>query len=216
MNNFWLAVIVSLIIGGIAGWFIGSASQKQNVNPQDFGTVKSQQLRTDMRKLWEDHITFTRLYIVETAGDDDPGINQTAQRLLKNQEDIGNAIKPYYGDDAGNKLTELLKTHITTAVNLIAAAKAGDQTALGSANDKWYANANEIADFLSKANPNLPNDQIRSMMKSHLDLTKQEAVDQIEGRYDAAVSTYDKVHDQILGMSDGLSQAIIKQFPDKF
>lgn len=215
MNNFWLAVIISLIIGGIAGWFIGSSSQKQDVNPQDFGTVKSQQFRTDMRKLWEDHITFTRLYIVEAAGNN-PGVNQTAQRLLKNQEDIGNAIKPYYGNEAGNKLTELLKIHITTAVDLIAAAKTGDQTALGSANDKWYANANEIADFLSKANPNLSNDQMRSAMKSHLDLTKQEAVDQLEGKYDASVSNYDKVHDQILVMSDALSQAVIKQFPDKF
>src|SRR5687768_14906933 len=63
-----------------------------------------------MRKLWEDHITWTRLVIVEFLSDH-PGTNQSIQRLLENQEDIGNAVKPFYGDAAGNQLTDLLKEH---------------------------------------------------------------------------------------------------------
>jgi hypothetical protein len=79
-----------------------------------------------MRKLWEDHITWTRLAIVSfAAGGAD--LQATETRLLRNQTDIGNAIKPFYGDDAGNKLTALLKEHIMGAVDLLAAAKAGDQ-----------------------------------------------------------------------------------------
>jgi len=85
-----------------------------------------------MRKLWEDHITWTRLAIVSFAGGL-PDLQATEARLLANQVDIGNAIKPYYGSTAGNRLTALLKDHILGAVALLQAAKSGDQTAIGKA-----------------------------------------------------------------------------------
>ena len=56
-----------------------------------------------------------------------PDLPATQARLLNNQEDIGNAIRPYYGRAAGNQLTALLNEHIVGAVALLAAAKAGDQ-----------------------------------------------------------------------------------------
>src|SRR5215510_11602279 len=105
-----------------------------------------------MRKLWEDHITWTRLAIVSFAGGL-PDFDQTAARLLKNQEDIGNAIKPYYGRRAGNRLTALLKQHIAGAVELLKAAKAGDDAGFATAKTAWYANGREIARFLTRANP---------------------------------------------------------------
>src|SRR5437868_4715438 len=106
------------------------------------------EFRNAMRKLWEDHITWTRLFIVSAAADL-PDKDATTQRLLQNQVDIGNAIRPYYGDAAGDKLTALLKDHILGAAELVMAAKAGDNAAIQTASDKWYANANEIAAFLS-------------------------------------------------------------------
>jgi hypothetical protein len=173
-------------------------------------------LRVGMRKLWEDHITYTRLYIVE-AGADLPGKDATAQRLLANQDDIGNAIKPFYGDAAGAKLTSLLKDHILGAVDLIAAAKAGDNAKVQAASDKWYANANDIATFLSSANPtNWPLATTQNEMKMHLDLTTTEAVDQLKGNYAASVADYDKVHEEILGMADILSTGLVAQFPQMF
>lgn len=169
-----------------------------------------------MRKLWEDHVTWTRLYIVSFAADL-PDKDATAQRLLQNQTDIGNAIKPLYGEEAGNQLTALLRDHILGAAELLTAAKAGDSAAVDAASKKWYANADEIAVFLNKANPqNFPLDTIKAEMKMHLDLTLAEATDRLQGKYAADIQDYDKVHDHILGMSDALSAGIIKQFPDKF
>jgi len=115
-----------------------------------------------MRKLWEDHITWTRLAIV-TFADSSAGFNATATRLLQNQTDIGDAIKPFYGDAAGNQLTSLLHDHITIAVEILQAAKAGDTAAFNEAKDRWYANANDIADFLAAANPrNWPRAEMRA------------------------------------------------------
>ncbi len=83
------------------------------------------QLRMDMRKLWEDHITYTRNYIISAlAGLGDTGT--VAERLLRNQDDIGNAITPVYGETAGKKLSGLLRDHILIAANIVKAAKAGD------------------------------------------------------------------------------------------
>ena len=131
--------------------------------------------------------------------------------------DIGNAIKPYYGNDAGDKLAALLKTHITTAADVVTAAKANNKAKLTEANKNWAANADQIADFLSGANPtNWPKAQMRQMMHDHLKLTTTEAVAQLNKDWKGSIAAYDKVHVQILQMADMLSDGIVRQFPDKF
>jgi hypothetical protein len=169
-----------------------------------------------MRKLWEDHITWTRVFIISAAADL-PDKAAATERLLQNQVDIGNAIKPYYGNAAGDELTTLLKEHITTAADVVAAAKANDKAKLDDANKRWIANADQIADFLSGANPtNWPAADMRRMMREHLDLTTAEAVARLKGDWKADIAAYDKVHEQILHMADMLSAGIIKQHSDKF
>jgi hypothetical protein len=172
-----------------------------------------------MRKLWEDHIIWTRQFIVSAATEAEnlPDTGPTVDRLLANQTDIGNAIKPFYGEAAGDALTALLREHILTAADIVAAAKAGDGDAVEAAAAAWYANADEIATFLSEANPrNWPLDEMKAHMRSHLDLTLEEAVARLEGRYADDIGAYDKVHADILEMADMLSAGIIAQFPSRF
>jgi hypothetical protein len=179
-------------------------------------TAKAVELRTDMRKLWEDHVTWTRLAIIslETGT---PDTNATVARLLRNQTDIGNAIKPYYGAAAGNELTKQLRTHILIAADLIAAAKAGDQTKLADAQTRWTANADQIAATLNSVNPRFWKlGAMKAEMHMHLKLTTDEAVARLEGNWNADVAAYDKVVDHILGMSDMLTNGIVKQFPARF
>jgi hypothetical protein len=171
--------------------------------------------KMDMRKLWEDHITWTRNVIFNLV-DNLPGTDQDLARLLKNQEDIGNAIVPYYGQSAGMQLTSLLKAHIVEAADVIAAAKANDQAKLAQAQAVWIGNADSIAHFLSNANPNLPFAATDTMMHQHLALTTNEVVARITKDYVADVAAYDAVHHEILMMSDAIADAIIKQFPSKF
>jgi hypothetical protein len=169
-----------------------------------------------MRKLWEDHVTWTRLAIVTFAAGT-PGFDSTAARLLQNQVDIGDAIKPFYGDAAGDQLTALLHDHITIAVEVLQAAKSGDNDAFTDANTRWYDNANQIADFLAAANPRFwPDDVMRADMKVHLDQTLVEAADELQGNYAGSVMEYEAVHTHILAMADMLSAGIIGQFPGKF
>jgi hypothetical protein len=203
------ALFLSLIIPG--GLQIASQPSKY-----DKKVPKEVPLHDAMRKLWEDHITWTRIFIISAAADS-PDKPAATDRLLQNQVDIGNAIKPYYGEEAGNKLTTLLKEHITTAAEVVAAAKANDKTKLDDANKRWFANADAIADFLSSANPkNWPAAEMRTMMHDHLNLTTAEAVARLKGDWAADVAAYDKVHEQILKMADMLTMGIVKQHSDKF
>ncbi len=156
------------------------------------------------------------MFIV-SASADLPDLQATTDRLLRNQTDIGDAIKPFYGDAAGNQLTALLRTHILTAADIVAAAKAGDDAAVDEATTAWYANADDIAAFLSQANPKQwPSAEMRTMMRDHLDLTLAEAVAHLQGRYTDDVAAYDQVHDEILAMADMLSSGIERQFPSHF
>ncbi len=178
--------------------------------------ITKTELRNAMRKLWEDHITWTRLFIVSAAADL-PDKDATTQRLLQNQTEIGNAIKPFYGDAASDKLTALLRDHILISADLVGAAKAQDTAKKDEAAQRWSANADEVADFLSKANSkNWPAADMRKMMQEHLDLTTNEAVARLQGDWTADIAAYEKAHEQILQMADMLSDGIINQFPNKF
>ena len=179
-------------------------------------TVSAQAFHGAMDKLWEEHVAWTRMAIVSFAAGS-PNLPATEARLLRNQADIGNAIKPYYGAAAGRQLTSLLRTHILEAVSVLKAAKAGNKPALDTAVKAWYANAHQIAAFLAKANPaSWPLKATTAMMNDHLKLTTQEAVDELGGHWAASVADYDKVESEILMMSQTLANGIIKQFPSRF
>ena len=177
---------------------------------------KYQELRSTMRVLWSDHALWTRNVIINIV-DGAPGTTEAVNRLLTNQEDIGNVIKPYYGDSAGDALTTLLKEHITTAADILVAARDDNTVAYNAALALWYVNGDEIATFLNTANPdNWQLVQWKAMMKTHLDLTLEEAAARLTGNYPADVLAYDKVYDELMMMSDMLSEGIALQFPGKF
>ena len=202
----------------IAVWMyvaLQAAALPAAASTESQSTAAAITLKQDMRKLWTDHVVWTREYIVAALGDQ-PDAQAAANRLMRNQEDIGNAVGKIYGDAAGKQLTALLKEHISIAVDLIKAAKAGDKAGQQSADAKWQQNGVAIADFLSKANPNWPRATLVDLMKGHLSTTTNEVVARLNKKWDEDVRAFDEVYRHILMMSDALSDGIIKQFPDKF
>jgi hypothetical protein len=179
-------------------------------------TVKEVALHQDMRKLWEDHVTWTRLAVISlTTGS--PDTEATVGRLLRNQTDIGDAIKPFYGKAAGNALTRELRSHILIAADVIAAAKAGDASALAGAQARWTANADGIAAMLARANPrHWKPATMKRELRTHLTLTTAEAVARLRSDWNGDVAAYDKVHTHMLHLADLLSEGLVAQFPRRF
>jgi hypothetical protein len=215
-----LLAVAAAIAALTAALLLSTAGRTQPAPASSMATpklsAKGVAFRSAMDRLWEDHITWTRMVIVDFAAGL-PDLQTAEARLLRNQADIGNAIKPFYGRAAGKKLTRLLRTHILEAIPVLQAAKAGDNQALSQALSAWYRNANQIAALLHNANPHeWPLGMMRAMMKQHLALTTKEAAARLQGKWKADVAAYDRVHAEILSMSHMLSTGIIRQFPNRF
>jgi prophage DNA circulation protein len=212
MKNYIMFFCFSLIVAGIS-YYVG----RQHIQCGSTAHISSKHcdLKTNMRKLWSDHVWWTRDYLI-TAIADMPDVQAATTRLLKNQEDIGTAIVPYYGKEAGEKLTALLKEHILISADVVAAAKENNNVKLKEEDEKLHANADDIALFLSTANQNWTQDTIKDMMYEHLKLTTEEAVARLKKDWSTDIESFEKVFDEIMEMSDALTMGIIKQFPEKF
>lgn len=192
-----------------------SCKKDEAIDP--LSTQKYRELNAAMQKLWADHMQYTYA-TVDAYFNNAPALQANLNRLLKNQEDIGAAIVPYYGQAAGDQLTTLLKGHINGAVPVLEAAKNNDQAALDLAVANWRENGKEIADFLTAANPeNWKQDHMRMHMDDHLTKTITYAVDLLQQNYSQAVIDYDAAfNDMVLHFATSLAEGIGKQFPDKF
>jgi hypothetical protein len=190
------------------------AAQAQHAHPAPT-SAKAVELRLAMRDLWADHVIWTRNYIVAAVAGD-PSASSALTRLMKNQEELGNAITPYYGAAAGAKLTELLKDHIRIAGEIVTAAKAKDAAKQKDADQRWHANAADIAAFLSGANPNWKRVDLVNMLNEHLALTTREATMRLQDKWTEDTATFDKIFDQSMMMADALSDGVIRQFAARF
>ncbi|MDY0344880.1 MAG: hypothetical protein RBR28_15015 [Lentimicrobium sp.] len=205
-------LVLSICISGL--FFFQSCEKDETPAPAN--TIDNAEFKAEMRYLWSEHATWTRDVIIGLL-DQTADANDDLARLLKNQVQIGDAIKPYYGDAAGQALTDLLTEHIVVAGDILIAARSGDTRGMNEAVAKWYQNGDDMAVFLNSANPeNWTIEHMKEHMKNHLDLTLAEAVAHLEGRHDDEVEVYDKVFEQLMHMADSIADGIAKQFPDKF
>jgi hypothetical protein len=205
-------VLTAVAVGSIASMSTATAA------PASDGTVTAKALafHDAMRALWEAHGTWTERAIVDYVGGL-PDEELVIGRLLENQTEIGNAVKPYYGAKGGDELTKLLKAHIDAAVAVLQAAKSGKATAIATAKAAFYANGNQVASFLHAANPHhWTLHAMQMMMRTHLNQVVALAVDQLQGHYAAAISLYSTYIGHILAMADMLSNGIEQQFPAAF
>lgn len=176
---------------------------------------KMVKLKVDMQKVWIDHTIWTRSYIV-SAISNRADQKDVLDRLLRNQQDIGNVIKPYYGEAAGNKLADLLREHIMIAAKIVAAAKAGNQTDVNKLEKDWHRNADDIAKFLSAANPNWQFKTLQDMLYTHLQLITEIVVSCLKGDWKADIAATDKNEIHMIHLADILTEGIVKQFPQQF
>ncbi|MED4202964.1 acetylglutamate kinase [Neobacillus mesonae] len=178
-------------------------------------TEQVDRLKSDMREVWEQHVYWTRL-TVNSIAFNLPDLDANTARLLRNATDMGNLLKPFYGNQIAAKFASLIRAHLVIAAELVQAAKAGNQRAAADAEKRWYANGEEIAEFLSRINPFISRREFQEMFFVHLALTKKEAVLILQQNFKASIEVFDKIEAEALEMADTITFAIVKQFPRKF
>jgi hypothetical protein len=216
VHRLTLGAAASVAALAVSAAAIAAPPMAEHAHGSSSAAAKAVALHGAMDKLWTDHVTWTRIVVTDFFSDA-PSLKPDLARLLRNQVEIGDAVKPYYGAAAGNALTALLRTHIQEAVPVLAAARAGDKDKLTAALDAWSANGRRIAAFLHRANPaSWPLAATTQMMSDHLKLTTNEAVAILERRWQASIVAYDAVREEILMMADTLANGIVEQFPSRF
>ena len=185
-------------------WFNDSCISEQEVR-----------LSNAMRLVWEQHVYWTRMTINSIAFNL-PDVDAVTARLLRNATDMGNLLKPFYGNRIAAEFSNLIREHLVIAAELVKAAKAGNQKAVAALERRWYANGEEIAEFLSRINPFISREEFQEMFFEHLELTIQEAVFILQNNFKSSIAVFDKIEAEALQMADTITNAIVKQFPRKF
>jgi hypothetical protein len=175
-------------------------------------SLAADSLHLDMRRLWEEHVAWERFFLIADIADL-PELDATTNRLIQNQYDIGNAVKPYWGSDAGDTLAQLLVMHVQGTAKIVSATMANDQVALERESVPWYANADRIADFFASQNPFWRVEDLADMMHMHLQQTTVEATTRIRGDWVGDINAFDAAELHVLEMADALSDGINAQFP---
>lgn len=209
-NSLLSFFLLTLILVPMKTYGLGGLTYRDENNNKSICDFQKLQER-----LWIDHVTWTRSAIVSDLSSLEDK-NPVLERLLKNQDDIGNSIKPYYGEEAGNKLSSLLREHINLAAQVTDAAKSGNKTDFEKYNKLWYENADAIANFLSSANPNYSNQVLKDMLHKHLQFVTDQVVARLNKNWTGDINAYDKGENHMIMFADIIADGIIKQFPEKF
>ncbi|MDF2511936.1 MAG: hypothetical protein K0S04_1802 [Herbinix sp.] len=172
-----------------------------------------EELVNDFRKLWEQHVVWTRMAVMGLVHDL-PETDLILQRLLRNPLDFAAALQPFYGDEVAKNFANLLTQHLMIAAELVRAAKAGNSNDVSDADQRWRQNAEEMADFLASINSEWNEEDWNAMLEEHLDLLSKNVADMLSGNYEESIQGFDDIEDQALEMADVMADGIMMQFMD--
>lgn len=167
-------------------------------------------LMGQIQQLWQQHVYWTRFFIISTAanlGD----LKAVTNRLLQNPKDFAQLLAPIYGTKTACRFQELLTQHLLIAADLINAAKKGEIEKANCVRKKWYQNADEIAEFLSFVNQCWNKDKWKDMLYSHLEMTEKEATLRLQGKYAEDIEVFNNVENEALKMANYMFCGIINR-----
>ncbi len=182
----------------------------------DFGDMDVEgvlcELMNFFRMLWGQHANWTILAMLGMIHEL-PEAELILQRLLRNAVDFGNAFRTFYGDEAAQSIEELFTEHLTIASELIQAAMAGDTNAAADAEQRWYENATQIAEFLGGINPYWSTEDWSAMMNEHLELLQNSITAMLNQNYEESIDGIDDIEAQAMEMADMMAEGLAMQFP---
>ncbi len=205
-----LLILLACLIAGTTVWYLQHRIYQRTCIKAQY----REELRIQMRKLWEDHVIYSRSMftsILDNVGNREAVI----ARLMRNQDDIGNALKPFYGEEVGNQFAALLREHIRLAIEIVQDAKNNDTTKTAHDKAAWIKNADDTAEFLSKINPYFSQDDLQRRFRTHLTSAEGELHARLKKEWNQDLNYYDQGLEDMRKLGDVLTEGILKQFPNR-
>lgn len=186
-------------------------AQAAQPNPEAVLTTKMA-----LRDLWVEHVFWVRNYVYATQAKDAARQSASEKQVVANAKALAGSIEPFYGKEASDGLFNLLAGHWGAIRDYNRAAFAGEKSAQQAAVDKLTGNAREIASFLSGANPFLPEDAVFSLLSAHGGHHVQQINEVNAADYGTEAKTWEAMRKHMYVISDAITDALAKQFPDRF
>lgn len=191
--------------------------QKESIELSDpFETAQYENLKANMRTVWINNGVWTKDIIANVAADRKD--NKTIINQLKsNQDDLGSLFQPYFGTEAGKKISSLLKQHVELTEAVILVSKTSDAAQKENTINQWYANGDEIAAYFTSINPeSWEAGHTKAHLKEYLDTTLEEILATFNEGPNAGNKVYEKIEFQLKHFADMLTRGIAEEHPEKF
>jgi hypothetical protein len=190
-------------------WGATTLVAADSANPAKVAATKK-----SVENLWIGHINAVRKVVVaKIAGQD---IKAAEGEVVSNAHAIADAIAGFYGKPAGDKLFALLAAHYGAVKAYLDATVAKDTAGQSAATDKIMANVEDIATFLSGANPYLPKAAVAEMFTVHGSHHISQIQELVAKDPTAEAKTQAEMKAHMIAIADALVDAIARQFPEKF
>jgi hypothetical protein len=210
---------MKIMAGALALALAGAAVPMLTATPAlaatDAPAPAAPKLHATMRELWQGHAETTREYALAVKAGDTAAEKKSADAVVANAKKIADAVGSFYGEAAGKKMLELLAGHWGAVKALTDAQKKNDTAGVTKAMSDMSANADEIAKFLSGANPNLPESAVKGLLVAHAAHHQALTGEIMKGDTANAAKTWSAMQAHMNTIADALSDGIAKQFPQK-
>jgi hypothetical protein len=193
-----------------------SATARSDTQKTAARDQKAFQTAVALRDLWLGHIFWVRNVSVAAIDKNDLAIKTAEKQAVANAQAIAASIEPFYGAAAKDKFFKLLAGHYGAVKAYLVAAVAGDVSAQAKATQSLTSNADEIATFLSQANPYLPKDAVQGLLLAHGGHHIQQIQQLRDRNYDAEAKTWEEMKEHVYQIADATADALAKQFAKKF
>jgi hypothetical protein len=215
-----VVLVVGLVIGFAVGRVMESNKKTTTTSSSSSAAVtsatKAADLRSDLVTLGLEHMTLTASAVDQTL-DGSPGAGETAKALYTNGTDIGAAVGSVYGKDAEATFNTVWKLHLDQFVAYAVADSKGDANGKQAALTSIYTNYTKpLAAYLAKANPNLPEKTLYSLLADHVTQTAGIIDDHVAKDYAKENADLTAANKHIEGIFSALAGGIVAQFPSKF
>ncbi len=209
-------IIIALIVGSAVGVYVSPTILPPKITQVPVTTGKAGDLRARLNNLLFNHIFYTREVIVTFFRNDQPALAGAVDEINDNTKELSDAVASIYGADAGKQFATIWQTHIDALLEYEKATTANDASKKADAVNKLNTYTQDLAKFLSNANPNLDYGGLVALLQGHIGFHKQEIDILAKGDFAAELKIWDHLVDNIVQIADALAAAIVKQFPEKF
>ncbi len=190
---------------------VGTRLKICNGQMNDTMQQEEMDLNNDMRQAWNNHSFWTAMFvnsIVEAL----PNAEAVKARLMENPSEITAVFEKFYSQPMTTQLNQLLSEHLRLASELLEDLKENDMENAAQVEAQWYQNADKIARLLSSSNSKYNYEELRRMLRTHLDMLKNTMVADLNGEHARTVQLTDESNEHLMQLADGLTEGLLAQF----